>query len=227
MINTFENKLHALKIPGRVISVSDNEFYTCYHVVFNPDITLNKIKARRADISLFFGGSADIETDGGGVIIKVLKQSRDIIGLYDFTCEMSEMIKRYEIPLIIGQTENGQKLFYDLTTAPHILAGGSTGSGKSVFMHNLIISTFYAGNANLILIDLKRVEFSIYEDIPHLATPICYDSKTAYKTLKNLNAVMTSRYETLKSAKCRNLKEYRDGGGDMNYLVVLEICLEM
>lgn len=221
MDNTaLENKLNALKIAGHVVGVTDNDFYTCYEVVFDSDITIRKIKSRCEDLTTFFGSGVDIETGAGSVIIKVKKASRDVVGLYAFTNELAAGLQGYEIPLAIGKTENGARLYYDLTKCPHILAAGATGSGKSVFMHNLIISTFYTGNVNLILIDVKRVELSIYEGIPHLAAPICYDARTALKTLDALTAVMMDRYETLKKAKCRNIKEYRDRGGKMNYITV-------
>lgn len=215
-----ENKLTALKISGTVAAVSDNTFYTCYRIFFNPDITINKIKSRLDDIALFFGAPVELETDAGAVILKVQKGSRDIIGLYDFTCDIEKGLTGYNVPLIIGQKENSEKYYIDLTAAPHILAGGATGSGKSVFMHNLIISTFYGGKVNLLLIDVKRVEFSMYEGIPHLVTSICYDAATAYRALKNLNCEMTRRYELLKNNKCRNIQEYRDRGGRLNYIAV-------
>lgn len=220
MITTLENKLDALKIPGRVQDIKENNFYTNYHIVFSPEVTLNKIKARRDDLQLFFDGSAvDIETDGGNVVIKVAKNNRDIIGLYDFTCDIDNLTD-YEIPLIIGQKENGQKFYFDLVKAPHILAGGATGSGKSVFIHNLIISTLCAGKVALVLIDVKRVEFSIYEGIPQLAAPVSYDPKTAYQTLKNLNHEMERRYKLLKDNNCRTIKEYRDSIGRLDYIAV-------
>ena len=215
-----ENKLQALKIPGRIVSASENDFYTLCSVIFNDDITLNRIKARRDDIALFLGGPVDIETDAGGIVLKVQNKTRDVVGLYDFTLDITGGLAGYEIPLIIGQRENGDKLFFDLTAAPHILAGGATGSGKSVFMHNLIISTFYTGNTNLLLIDVKRVEFSIYDGIPHLVNPICYTASAAYTALKNLNCEMSRRYEILQREKCRNIKEYRDRGGRLNYIAV-------
>ena len=213
---TLQEKLYALKIPGIVTDTTENGFYTVYNICFNADITLNKIKARKDDLTMFFGSQVEIETGAGSVLIKVQKSKRGLLPLSDFTYEITKC-NDFEIPLIIGQTEDGKKLFYDLVKCPHLLIAGSTGSGKSVFMHNLIISTFYTG-VNLVLIDVKRVEFSIYEGIPHLVTPICYDSKTALNALKNLCFEMDKRYQVLKDNKCRNIKEYREKGGKMNYI---------
>lgn len=222
MIKTaLENKLNALKIAGTVSSISDNAFFTIYRVMFNADITINKIKARRGDLELFFGGSAvDIETDGGDVLIKVAKQSRGVIGVYDFTCDVVNGIQGQTLPLIIGQKEDGTRLYYDLCKMPHMLIAGSTGSGKSVFLHNCILSTIYSAKSSLVLIDVKRVEFAIYENLPHLAAPICYDASTAAATLKKLCDVMSIRYEELKNSKCRNIQELHERGGDLQYITV-------
>ena len=223
MINTelLHNKLDALKISGRVADIYENNFYTIYRVNFSDDITLNKIKSRRDDIALFFNSPVDIETDAGAVLLKVKKDNTKNVSFSVFSHELGAGVNGYEIPLAIGETENGTRLYFDLCDMPHLLAAGATGSGKSVFIHNFILPTLYSCKGNLVLIDVKRVEFSMYKDIPHLATGICNDTKTALKALKNVNAVMLDRFETFEKCKCRNIKEYRENGGKMNYLIVI------
>jgi S-DNA-T family DNA segregation ATPase FtsK/SpoIIIE len=217
-----ENKLQALKIPGRTVSVSDNDFYTLYNVAFNDDITLNKIRARREDISLFFEGSdVDIETDGGVILLKVPKKTGPNVSIYPFFKDLNnKAIDDQIIPFIIGKNEDGQRLYYDLCNMPHVLVGGATGSGKSVFMHNCIISTLYCSISSIILIDVKKVEFSIYDGIPHLCTPICYTARETLETLRKVCIVMDKRYETLKENNTRNITEYRKNGGKMQYMTI-------
>lgn len=218
-----ENKLSALKIAGRVAGYNENDFYKCYSIIFNQNVTLSKIKSRAADIGLFCGGVAEIEPDEttGAVIIKVLKKDRGAVGIFDFTEDInSGKLSDYKIPLIIGQSENGTRLYYDLVKCPHLLAAGATGSGKSVFMHNCIVSAIYSGICNIVLIDVKRVEFNIYEGIPHLCHNIAYNPRAAFITLKDVNAEMVRRYQILKENKCRNIEEYRQNGGKLNYITV-------
>lgn len=215
-----ENKLAALKISGTVSAVSENDFYTIYHVDFEPDITLNKIKARKADLDMFFCAHVDIETSGGRVLLKVEKTKRDIVYINNYLNDVIKGINGYEIPLIIGSTEDGTRLYYDLVKCPHLLIGGSTGSGKSVFMHNTIISTIASCKSGIVLIDVKRVEFSMYEGIPHLMGDICYDSTTAVHTLQSLCDIMDKRYQTLKDNNARNIQEYRQNNGNMQYITV-------
>lgn len=217
-----ENKLTALKIPGRIISVSNNDFYTLYNVAFNDDITLNKIRARREDISLFFdGATVDIETDGGAILLKVPKKTGPNVSIYPFFKDLNnKAIKDQIIPLIIGKNENGDRLYYDLCNMPHILIGGATGSGKSVFMHNCVYSVLCSGLSHVIMIDVKKVEFSIYENIVHLCAPICYTAHETLETLKKVCYVMDKRYQTLKENNTRNISEYRKNGGEMQYITI-------
>ena len=217
MIMTLNDKLNALKIPGFVEKITENDFYINYQIEFEPQVTLSRIKARLDDLTSFFGSQVELDTTSG-TVLKVQKGSRSVIPVNDFIRHLPK--DPHGVPLIIGLKENGDRIYYDLTKCPHILAGGSTGSGKSVFMHNLIISTLYAANTNIIMIDVKRVEFSIYEGIPHLMTPIIYDSITALDTLKKLCHEMEKRYNTLKAAKCRNIQEYRKSGHKMNFIAV-------
>lgn len=221
MIKTaLENKLTALKISGRVISITDNDFSTSYKIQFMDHITLNKIRARRDDIALFLGvSSIDIEPENNVILIKAQKEKRGTVSINSFTREIARGLDGYKIPLIIGQDENGKHLYYDLAKMPHLLVAGSTGSGKSVFMHNCILSTFYTGT-KLVMIDLKRVEFAIYENIPHLLTPVCYEAGAAFNALMNLCFEMDRRYKTLKKHGCRNISEYQSKGRKMNYIVV-------
>lgn len=222
MIKTLENKLAALKISGRVYDVKDNTFFTSYYIKFAPDVTIKRIRARREDLELFFDGAGvDIETDGGQIYIKVSKDNRKAATFYDFSVDITGgRLSSYEIPLIIGQTEDGGRLFYDLAKMPHLLIAGATGSGKSVFMHDCILSTLYAGNCNIVLIDVKRVEFSIYEGVPHLCRPIAYDGREALENLKSVCFEMSRRYELLQKENCRNIQEYHERGGCLNYITV-------
>lgn len=215
-----EKKLHALNISAAVIDVKENDFYLSFLLRLAPDVTISKLRARLEDLSIFLGGPVELDTSGGAVVLKLANSNRQKVGIYNYTCDISGGLAGYEIPLIIGQTENGTRLYYDLVKTPHLLAAGSTGSGKSVFMHNCILSALYSGKTTVVLIDVKRVEFSKYENIPHLAAPICYDTKTAFITLKGVVDNMNQRYELLQQSGARNIQEYRKNGGKMNYITV-------
>ena len=224
MINKelLQNKLTALKIPGAVTDIKQNAFYTDIYISFSPDITYNKIKARQKDLEIYFDSNISFDHQGGQIILKIQNKSRNYCSIFSFSDDIIKGRTGCNLPLIIGENENGKKLYIDLTKTPHLLIGGATGSGKSCFINNCILShIFRGGDSSLLLIDLKKVEFSIYENIPQLASPVCYDSKTAVNLLKNLCFEMDRRYTMLKTAGYRNISEYHASGGKMNYYTLI------
>ncbi|KKP33438.1 MAG: segregation ATPase, FtsK/SpoIIIE family protein, partial [Candidatus Roizmanbacteria bacterium GW2011_GWA2_32_13] len=132
--------------------------------------------------------------------------------------------------LPLGRDISG-KVFYDyLDKMPHLLVAGSTGSGKSVAMNSFIGSLTYFNSPKMlrfILIDPKRVEFSIYEGIPHLLTQVVVNVKKAISALKWLTNEMDNRYEILEQAKVRDIKSYnkeiskKQENMPMPYLIVM------
>ena len=218
--NTYlQNLLKFYGVNAMIAGSSENIFFSVYDLIPGKGCTINKIKRVLPDISAITKSRIILETNNG-IQLKIEKAQRDIIYSYDFTMDISGGARPEELPLIIGQSENGEKLFFDLVKAPHILVGGSTGSGKSVFIHNLILSLIYGGKSSIILVDVKRVEFSLYANIPQLAHKIIDDPCDCLQMLKNLCATMDSRYKTLQENKCRNIQELRKNGGKMQYITL-------
>ena len=216
-VNAIQSKLAALKIPGIVTDINETGFTTDLSVVFSPEVTFTRIKSRISDLSIFFGCSVEISPRSTVILLKIHNKQREMVASYDFFKEISSGSRKEVLPLVIGQDENGKRLFFDLVKAPHLLAAGSTGSGKSVFVHNCILSHIYSGRGAICLIDVKQVEFSLYEDIPHLAAEIAYTSRDALNLLKNLCFTMDNRYAKLKNHGCRNISEYP---GKMQYITL-------
>lgn len=114
--------------------------------------------------------------------------------------------------ITIAKDEYGKDLTINLTTVKHMLVAGCTGSGKSVLLHK-IIGTLLSNNSpddvKLILIDPKRVELTLYRDIPHSLTPVIIETKKAILAMKWLVKEMDRRYEILKDDGCKNIAEYQ------------------
>jgi DNA segregation ATPase FtsK/SpoIIIE, S-DNA-T family len=111
----------------------------------------------------------------------------------------------------LGKNIAGQPEFADLAKMPHILVAGATGAGKSVAVHMLIASLLYRNppeSLKFILIDPKRVELTLYNDIPHLLTPVIKNAKKAILALKWAAKEMERRYDLLESSKVQNIESY-------------------
>ena len=108
---------------------------------------------------------------------------------------------------------------------PHLLVAGATGSGKSIFVHSLMMSLLYKNSPEtlkLVLIDPKRVELSVYDGIPHLVSPVITENKKAAGVFRWAISEMEKRYEILQKAGCRDIKSYNTGHKDepLPYIVI-------
>jgi len=134
-----------------------------------------------------------------------------------------------QLPMVLGMDIAGRIQVLDLAKAPHLLIAGSTGSGKSVCMNNLILSLLYRfkpGELELVLVDPKRVEFARYKDLPHLLPPVADDANQACQALKWLVREMESRYERMASRRVRNIANYNEkakaeGFAPLPYIVLV------
>src|SRR5437763_8648812 len=116
-----------------------------------------------------------------------------------------------KLTIAIGKTIDGLNYVSDLTKMPHLLIAGTTGAGKSVGINSILVSILYKARPDevkFILIDPKRLELGLYEDIPHLATPIITDPKRAAISLKWAVAEMERRYKELAGWGVRNIDGY-------------------
>lgn len=129
------------------------------------------------------------------------------------------------LAFVLGKSVEGETMIAHLDDLPHLLIGGSTGSGKSVFLNSLVLSLMYRSapsRVRLILIDPKQVDFSGFEGIPHLLVPIITKPKEAVKALEWAVNETQRRYELLKQKGYANLKEYREKEkDDLPYVVVI------
>ena len=116
-----------------------------------------------------------------------------------------------EIPLVLGKDVAGNDLIYDLTKAPHLLVAGATGSGKSVCLNSILAGILMSRTPEqlrLILVDPKRVEFTAYNDLPHLLVPVINDSKRVAFGLRWAIIEMDKRYKMLQKVGCRNIVSF-------------------
>ena len=121
------------------------------------------------------------------------------------------LVKNQGLTVVVGRDEQGRDVAVDLATLPHLLIGGATGQGKSVFLHSLICSLVQDHSPNeveLVLIDLKRVELSEYAKLPHLHGHIVYDPEHGTAMMKHIESVMDGRFSLFTEKGCGNITEY-------------------
>ena len=143
--------------------------------------------------------------------IEIPNSTKTTVGLG--TLFASEEFNNTDKPLMIalGKGISGKSLFTNLAKAPHMLIAGATGSGKSVTIHALIASLLYRNSPvslKFIMIDPKRVELTLYNNIPHLLTPVITDAKKSILALKWAGKEMDRRYDILESVKVRDIESY-------------------
>ena len=131
----------------------------------------------------------------------------------------------FRLPISIGKTVDGENMVADLADMPHLLVAGATGAGKSVCLNSIIISLIYKfkpDELKILLIDPKRVEFTLYNEMPHLYTPVITDVRKASEALKHLVRDMTDRYDKLSKAHARDIVSYnKKAEVKLPYVVVI------
>jgi S-DNA-T family DNA segregation ATPase FtsK/SpoIIIE len=132
---------------------------------------------------------------------------KELIALDKFRNSPSQLI----FPL--GKDVSGGAVFADLEKMPHLLVAGSTGSGKTIFLQSLIVSLIYKNSPQilkLILVDPKRVEFPIYEVLPHLLAPVIFNAQKTVNVLNWLIGEMEKRFDVLSKVKARDIQSYNN-----------------
>ncbi|MDC3023411.1 DNA translocase FtsK 4TM domain-containing protein [Pelagibacteraceae bacterium] len=211
-----EKTLSEYGIDGKIIGYSSGPIVTLFEFVPNAGIKSSKIIGLSDDIARAMSSiSARISTQPGktSLGIEIPNIKRDSVLFGDLIEEEEFETEKDCITLALGKDISGKSVFANLERMPHLLIAGTTGSGKSVGINTMILSILYKFKPNeckLILIDPKMLELSIYEDIPHLLTPVVTDPKKAVFALKWVVREMENRYKLMSSLNVKNIDSYND-----------------
>ena len=196
---------------------------TLYEIVPAPGIRISKIKNLEDDIALSLaamGIRIIAPIPGKGTIgIEVPNRKPEIVSIKSILSSRKFMESKYELPFGLGKTISNESFVADLTKMPHILMAGATGQGKSVGLNAIITSLLYKkhpAQLKFILIDPKKVELTLLTRIerhflaqlPDAEEAIVTDTRIVVRTLNSLGIEMDNRYDLLKDAQVRNIKEY-------------------
>ena len=221
--NRIEATLKSFGIPIRKITATIGPTVTLYEIIPDEGVRISKIKNLEDDIALSLaalGIRIIAPIPGRGTIgIEVPNKNSNIVSMKEIIASDKFQNNKYELPIGLGRTISNEAFVVDLAKMPHLLVAGATGQGKSVGLNAIITSLLYTkhpAEMKFVLIDPKKVEFTLYSAIenyylaklPDEEEAIINDVKKVVHVLNALCKEMDDRYDLLKMARMRNIKEY-------------------
>ena len=210
-----EEKLENFGINGQITEIKPGPVITLYEYRPEAGTKINKISSLSDDLAMALKATRIriiAPIPGKDVIgIEVPNDLRETVYLKELLSKDQFKKSPSPINLSLGKDISGIPLFTDLKTAPHLMIAGTTGSGKSVFLHSIITSMLYKATPKelkFIMIDPKMLELSGYEDIPHLLHPVVTNPKKASAALKWAVKEMETRYKLLSDIGVRDIDSY-------------------
>ncbi|MFI5394834.1 MAG: DNA translocase FtsK 4TM domain-containing protein [Candidatus Binatia bacterium] len=210
-----ETKLANFGIEGKVVAVRPGPVITTFEIEPAPGVKVNRIVTLQDDLAMALralGVRILAPVPGKAVVgIEVANAKREHVYLQEIL--ESELFAQAEstLTLALGKDSVGNPVVADLARMPHLLLAGATGTGKSVSINAMIMSILFKASprdVRFVMIDLKMLELSLYEELPHLLVPVVTDPKKAVVVLKHLVEQMDDRYRVLKEKGVRHIDSY-------------------
>ncbi|MBX3499653.1 MAG: DNA translocase FtsK 4TM domain-containing protein [Alphaproteobacteria bacterium] len=215
-----ESVLDDFGVKGEVVKVRPGPVVTLYELEPAPGIKSSRIIGLADDIARSMSAvSVRVATvPGRNVIgIELPNVKREMVFLRELLSTKDYEDQRLNLPLVLGKDIGGGPVVADLARMPHLLIGGTTGSGKSVGINTMILSLLYRlapDTCKFIMIDPKMLELSVYQDIPHLLTPVVTDPRKAVVALKWTVREMERRYQLMSQLGVRNIAGFNERVGE-------------
>jgi DNA segregation ATPase FtsK/SpoIIIE, S-DNA-T family len=215
-LNLIKRTLQNFGIPVEMDEVSVGPTVTRFAMKPAEGIKLSRIVALKQDLALALAAHPlriEAPIPGKSLVgIEIPNKSKEMVGLGSLVGEAEFQNNPKPLMVAMGRNVTGKSSYADIGKMPHLLIAGTTGSGKSVTAHNLILSLIYRNgpdDVRLILVDPKRVELTLYGGLPHLLTPVIKEPKKAILALRWAAKEMERRYDLLESHGCRDMTSYR------------------
>ena len=209
-----EEKCREFSVEGQVAQIHPGPVVTTFE--FKPDagVKYSKITGLADDLCLAMQAESvliDRIPGKSTVGIQIPNPNREAISLRELLESDAYQRSTSKLTLTLGKTIHGEPYVTDLATMPHLLIAGSTGTGKSVGLNSMLTSVLYRAtpdDVRFIMVDPKRLELGMYDDIPHLLSPVVVDPKKAANALRWAVREMEERYKTLAAEGVRNIEQY-------------------
>jgi DNA segregation ATPase FtsK/SpoIIIE, S-DNA-T family len=209
-----ESVLEDFGVRGEIINAHPGPVVTLYELEPAPGVKSSRVIGLADDIARSMSAlSARVAVVAGRNVIgiELPNPTREKVYLRELLGSEDYINTTAKLPLCLGKTIGGHPVIVDLTRMPHLLIAGTTGSGKSVAINTMILSLVYRlrpDQCRLVMVDPKMLELSVYENIPHLLTPVVTDPKKAVVALKWAVREMEERYKRMSKLGVRNIDGY-------------------
>jgi len=212
-----ESKLNDFNVFGEVVEILPGPVITTFEYKPASGIKISKIAGLSDDLALALSAISIrivAPIPGRDVVgIEIPNKEREVVNLRELIASKEFVQSSSLLTLGLGKDLLGRPMVTKMDSMPHLLIAGATGTGKSVGLNAMIISLLYKGTPDdikMIMIDPKRIELSVYNDIPHLISPVVTDMKKATNALFWAVREMERRYELLEQAGLRNIVQYNN-----------------
>ncbi|WP_085809978.1 DNA translocase FtsK 4TM domain-containing protein [Sphingomonas sp. TZW2008] len=211
-----ETVLDDFNVKGSIVEVRPGPVVTMYELEPAPGIKATRVVSLADDIARNMSAiSARVATIPGRTVIgiELPNARRETVSLHELIGSQAFEDQNASLPVILGKNIAGDPVIADLAPMPHLLVAGTTGSGKSVGLNAMILSLLYRltpDQCRMIMIDPKMLELSMYDDIPHLLSPVVTDPAKAVRALKWAVEQMEDRYRQMSSLGVRSLSGFND-----------------
>jgi S-DNA-T family DNA segregation ATPase FtsK/SpoIIIE len=209
-----EEKCREFSVEGAVVQIHPGPVVTTYELKPDAGVKYSKITGLADDLCLAMQAESvliDRIPGKSTVGIQIPNPNREQISLRELLESDAYRRSQSKLTLALGKTIHGEPFVSDLSTMPHLLIAGSTGTGKSVSVNAMLSSILFRAtpdDVRFIMVDPKRLELGMYEDIPHLLTPVVVDPKLAANALRWAVREMEERYKILAAVGVRNIEQY-------------------
>ncbi len=225
-----EEKLRNFGVEGKVVGISPGPVITTYEFSPAPGVKINKIVSLAEDLALGLKAPSVriVGTIPGKAAlgIEIPNPTRQIVHIRDILATDEFQKSSSPLTLGLGMDVVGRPVTANLAKMPHLLIAGATGAGKSVAINTIICSILMKATPDevrLLLVDPKRIELSVYEDIPHLLHPVVVDPRLASRALQWAVREMERRYSLMEESRVKSIESYNQSAAEKLPLIVIVI----
>lgn len=227
-----ESKLKDFGVDGKITHIRSGPVVTLYEFEPAPGVKINRVVSLSDDLALAHKAQSmrvSPVQDKAAIGIEVPNRQREIVSFREIVSSDIFEKGQSKLTLALGKNIFGEPVVADLMRMPHLLVAGATGAGKSVSINSMVMSILYKASpkeVKMLMIDPKLLELSIYEDIPHLISPVITNPKKAAEALRKMVFEMERRYRVLAERGARNIEGYNSRVPDEEKLPFIVIFID-